>query len=81
MSTSQVSQKQVVKRAERIIGSEAVEGERVARLSWSRRQTALQFSGENLIAAASSSLLFFFLLRAHDVRAWAEPTFKIPVPF
>ena len=37
-----------------------VEGERVARLSWSRRQTALQFSGENLIAAASSSLLFFF---------------------
>ena len=59
MSTSQVLQKYVVKRAERIIGSEAVEGERVARLSWSRRQTALQFSGENL-AAASFSLLFFF---------------------
>ena len=32
----------------------------------------MQFSGENLIAAASFSL-FSFLLRAHDVRAWAEP--------
>ena len=50
--------KKAVKRVERIIGSKAVEGERVATLSLSHRRAALQSGGENL---ACCFFVFFFL--------------------
>ena len=50
--------KKTVKRAERIIGSKAVEGERVATLPLAHTRAALQSGGENL---ACYFLFFFFL--------------------
>lgn len=76
----QVLQKKAEKEAAWIIGSETLEGLRKS----CNTVVVSQVNGVAVWRWKSCFfffLLFLFLLRAHDIRACAKPTFEIPIPF